>query len=502
MQAQHKISDEEAFKKLEPLWRKEFRNTSEKRAYVLALLTALLLPATLIDLTGEVQNRTLLIASRLLPPALIIMFALGQKFLKFPYQLTYYVIVIGAVTAITVRTTTADLGNFLSTIGTTFLMLGILISIRYKDALFLAIYAIFIHVLVYFFLYAGHIPLNSSGLLVVVALSVIFVLLVKFRYENLRRNYLNNMLISLQKEEIEEQHKALIDLNEEINQQKEEILAQSNKLEQNNLALKETLATLSKKNASITASLNYAKRIQEAMLPTSETIRRYYPESFVFYKPRDIVSGDFYWIGKVGNRIVFAVGDCTGHGAPGAFMSIMATTLLTQIIEVEKITQPAEVLRNLHLKIRSGLKQTETRNRDGIDISVCTYEPTQKKLSFAGAHSHLFYLHKQEIRKIKGDKMPVGGRQKEQIRLFTNHALSTQAITTCYMFSDGYQDQFGGPEKRKFMNQNLRTLLLKNSTKSFGEQKEQLRDTLENWIKEGNEKQIDDILVVGFTVSH
>lgn len=258
---------------------------------------------------------------------------------------------------------------------------------------------------------------------------------------------------------------------------------------------------IEKKNNDITASINYAFRIQDSMLPDVDKMQRLLPSLFVLFKPRDIVSGDFYWCAEKEGKIVIAAIDCTGHGVPGAFMSMIGDSQLHQIINTDGITSPDVILNKLHLRVRSALKQGETQNRDGMDMAICTIDPYRKIMDCAGAKNPILYIQDGILTQIKGDKMPIGGDQKEDQRIFIKHTVKLDKTTTVYLYSDGYQDQFGGPEGRKFMTPKLRELLFANYEKPFAEQHKILDITFEAWKNDiANNHQTDDVLVIGFRI--
>jgi serine phosphatase RsbU (regulator of sigma subunit) len=276
-------------------------------------------------------------------------------------------------------------------------------------------------------------------------------------------------------------------------------------LEQSNQALAEQKEVTESKNRNIMDSIRYANRIQTATLPSPESLGELLDDGFVLFKPRDVVSGDFYWLWHQGPQVLIAAMDCTGHGVPGAFMSMKGDALLNQIVNVEGITQPDKILNLMHHYIRQSLRQKERHNNDGMDGTICLIDLEKRTLTFAGAKNPLFFVQNGEGRLIKGDKMPIGGVQRELeallttdlTRLFTPHTIDISVPTCFYMFSDGYQDQFGGPKKRKFLGKNLQELLLTLHQQPMAEQKRRLDETIENWRAAGNERQIDDILVIG-----
>ncbi len=304
--------------------------------------------------------------------------------------------------------------------------------------------------------------------------------------------------------QLETKNAQLIASEEELKMNAEELRSVNEQLEiSNQLMLKrneqlnQQKLLIEKKNADIQASINYAQRIQEAVLPDPEFIREKLQESFVFFKPRDVVSGDYFWFNTVKNKTIIVAADCTGHGVPGAFMSLIGHNILNELILQYEVTSPDEILNNLHLRVRQVLKQDETQNRDGMDIAICVIEdkPDKKILHFAGAKSNLYLAWDNELEVIKGDIHPIGGEQKEIERKFTCHSIEIQRNVTFYLASDGYHHQFGGPNNRKFMLSRFRQLLFEIKDMPPNQQIEVLETTLNNW--KGNEQQLDDILVIG-----
>ncbi len=261
--------------------------------------------------------------------------------------------------------------------------------------------------------------------------------------------------------------------------------------------VEERTQELAQKNKDITSSIQYAKRIQLAILPPLEQIFKYFPQSFILYKPKDIVSGDFYWFGvKDGKKIIAAV-DCTGHGVPGAFMSMIGHNLLNQIISENGITQPDEILNALHRGVQAALKQgtNVVDTSDGMDVAICCIDTKNETLAFAGAYRPLFIVNGEKFSKIEADKNPIGGSQLDADRKFTAHTVKINKGDTFYMASDGYADQFGGEKGKKFMVKRFNELMLAMQPQSMEEQCKTLDQTFENW--RGTYQQIDDILVIG-----
>lgn len=273
-----------------------------------------------------------------------------------------------------------------------------------------------------------------------------------------------------------------------------------------NLAIYTTIAIqnaqvfrqLQQQKNDITASIDYAKQIQKAMLPTREEIASHFVDSFVFLKPRDIVSGDFYYLTTNGSKIMLATVDCTGHGVPGAFLSLIGNDILDSIILQEGITEADKILNRLHQKIRKALRQYDTSNRDGMDISLCVIDKEQQKMDFAGAKTSIIYIQQGQMERLKGNTTTIGGEQRENERIFYKQTIDISVPTTFYIYSDGFQDQFGGEENQKYMAPRFREFLYSIHELPMAEQKNALEDELRTWKKDSG--QLDDILVVGVKV--
>jgi serine phosphatase RsbU (regulator of sigma subunit) len=256
-------------------------------------------------------------------------------------------------------------------------------------------------------------------------------------------------------------------------------------------------------------SIVYARHIQTAMLPKVESIRNNFNDCFVLFRPRDIVSGDFYWFHSKNHRAIIAAVDCTGHGVPGAFLSMIGNDLLHKIVTFKGISEPDKILHQLHMEMRYTLRQKESGNEEGMDMAVCTIHQVPQyfqdlfgkpRIEFAGAKNSLVYIQHGEMKEIKGNKAPIGGYLYEEELEFTKHTIDISVPTTLYMFSDGYQDQFGGKNKRKFMVTRFRKLLLEIHEQPMSEQEKILTTSLEDWMGEGEHSQVDDILVMGIQI--
>ncbi|OJJ18882.1 hypothetical protein BKI52_25270 [marine bacterium AO1-C] len=297
-------------------------------------------------------------------------------------------------------------------------------------------------------------------------------------------------------------NKLLTEKSKELETANGELQAANKEIQTMNKKLSKTLDTVEHQRDDILSSIRYAKRIQNSILPRENYCNHVLPTHFIFFKPRDVVSGDFYWLSKINQKVILAVADCTGHGVPGAFMSMVGNDLLNNIVKDKKVDQPHLILNQLHKEVRQALHQDETNNRDGMDITLVSIDTTNKKLEFAGAKNPLIYVQNGQLNQIKGDQMSIGGEQLEGERIFTPHEIDITPPTTFYLFSDGFQDQFGGPKGRKFLTHRFRELLFEIHDQEMAAQHTTLEQTLNDWMnyKEQQLGQIDDILVVGVKV--
>lgn len=255
------------------------------------------------------------------------------------------------------------------------------------------------------------------------------------------------------------------------------------------------LYEIEERNKNISNSIAYGKYIQNAIISISEKNLKYLPEHFIVNLPKDILSGDFYRLYKVGKNLIIAIMDCTGHGVPGALMSILGITLLNEIVLHDHIIQPDKILESLRHKIIQALghKRGIDNFKDGIEGSVICYDSGSKKLQYSGSFRPLIFLHKAEIFDIKADRIPIGFY--EVTGKFTIHEIDIEKNDTIYLFSDGIIDQFGGPKNKRFMIKHLKGILLGNQNKTMIQQKEILIKELNHW--KGDLVQTDDILVLG-----
>lgn len=254
------------------------------------------------------------------------------------------------------------------------------------------------------------------------------------------------------------------------------------------------------KNKEIVDSINYAKKIQQAIIPTKAEVRRLFPESFILLLPKDIVSGDFYWIAEREHFIFIAVADCTGHGVPGGFMSMLGTALLNEIINDKMMHEPADILDLLRLKIILALRQSDhaNENKDGMDIALLRIDRRYSQAVFSGANNSLYVAGREKLTELKGDKRPVGFSFDQENEQFTQQSFRLEKGDVLYMFTDGFPDQFGGPLGKKFKHRQLESLLLEIHGKSMEEQHRSLLETHVQW--KGSLEQVDDICIVGLRI--
>lgn len=287
-------------------------------------------------------------------------------------------------------------------------------------------------------------------------------------------------------EQLTENNKSQIERNIEL----------ENKVLERTLEIKEQTKIIAEKNKDITDSINYAKRIQQAILPPEESGELKFP-MFIYFKPRDIVSGDFYWYEFRDNKLIIAAVDCTGHGVPGAFMSMVGTTLLNKVVNDLGQTLPSQIMKQMDINILESLKQRGdiSSNRDGMDMAICTIDSSKRELIFSGASRPLYLVRNNELTEYKSSIFSVGGYLAGNEKVFEDAYINYQSNDMIYIFSDGYADQFGGEKGKKFMSKNMRLLFSRIASLPLDEQKSEIHSNLIAWM--GSLKQVDDILVIG-----
>ena len=297
----------------------------------------------------------------------------------------------------------------------------------------------------------------------------------------------------------------LLEANDELKEQSDKVILFNNELAQQAEELQIQSEQLEYANKYTTDSIKYALRIQEAILPSSSDLQAIFGKDniMVFYSPKDIVSGDFYWARQVGDKKIIVVADCTGHGVPGAMLTMIGENLLNNIILEKEITEPAFILDALQVYFSTLFAGNIHNIQDGMDVCISKIDYKTNKLHFAGARNSLFYIQKGMAKPIKGDKMSIGqsktGREKNDKELnFTPFQIDISVPTTIYMHTDGFQDQFGGKENRKFYSKNLRKLLLEIHDEPMPKQRTYLKRVFMDWCD--FTKQTDDVTLVGIKI--
>ena len=363
-----------------------------------------------------------------------------------------------------------------------FIGVGMLVLWELKFSLLLGITTIIANIL--FYLLNSKLSIDEfliNGGLITLSVVVFCIFLIRTRY---RLTY-NDIKIRL---ELERSKKVIEQKHEEVVLQKVEIQSQKD--------------TLEAKNREITDSINYAKSIQNALLPSEEKFNSNFKDSFVLFKPKDIVSGDFYWVYSKNDIVYYVTADCTGHGVPGGFMTMLGLSFLDQIITVQNVQDPADVLNLMRNKIINALNQSGkvVENKDGMDITVCCLNKIKSELIYSSANNDLYIIRNNKsmpdgklFLEFKANRQPCGYSHVN--KPFTSHNIPLQEGDCIYTFTDGFADQFGGPKGKKFRYKQFEQMLQKNSHLDFQAQKKLLNTATDNW--RGSLEQVDDILVVG-----
>lgn len=281
-------------------------------------------------------------------------------------------------------------------------------------------------------------------------------------------------------------------LEQKVIERTEEVVRQKSEIERKN----EELEILYKQ---VTDSIHYAKRIQDAILPTANTVKTLLRDSFILFKPKDIVSGDFYWVEGKNNLVYFAAVDCTGHGVPGAFMSLVGHNILKDIINNSNAVKPGEILDRMREGVVNTLKVDDSgkQAKDGMDMTLCALNYDTMELQYAAAFNPLYIIRNGELIQHQANKFPIGSFVGDKMN-FDNHTIQLQKGDQIFIFSDGYADQFGGPSGKKFMVGNFRKLLTQIAPLDSATQKQKLDETLLTW--QGGQEQVDDVLVIGVKI--
>ena len=303
--------------------------------------------------------------------------------------------------------------------------------------------------------------------------------------------------ITAKKQAEERLLKALADLDHANKELTNLNLRLEEAVEERTMELKHEKELVEIQHKEIRESIQYAKRIQTSILPSMKQVKMAFEESFIYYAPKDIVSGDFYWFEQCGGKSLIAVVDCTGHGVPGAFMSIIGYTQLNEIVGDNCITSPGTILKELDKRVKFALNQNNKKDKyskDGMELGIICYDPELQEIEYSGAMRPLYMIKKGELHIVKGNKFSIGGASKRKKEFITTR-IKIERGDSFYLFSDGYPDQFGGPQGKKFMTKNVGDMLRGIAHLEIGEQESIVSNTISDWMKD--EEQIDDILFIG-----
>ncbi len=335
----------------------------------------------------------------------------------------------------------------------------------------------------------------SGGIIIAVLLLVLLV----FMFISAKKRKTANGILAQQKHRIEEQHKLVLEKNIELEHQSEMLRHAVSKISEINDEMHYYSQIVEAKNDSITAGLNYASRIQNALLAPKGLLKSLFSDSFIIFQPRDIVSGDFYFFEKTEHKIYLAAADCTGHGVPGALLSMLGMQGISEIVAKNPLIKPNELLRELDTFFIKSLQQHSTKTTDGMDIALLVYEPEKKLIEFSGARNPLIHVKKGEMSKLKSAKFSVGGDNFGREKEYPLHQIQlSDEKNYFFLYSDGFQDQFGGADNRKIMSKNFEKMLLEFSRYSCAEIEQKLMTYFEKW--RGINTQTDDVLVIGICI--
>ncbi|MCS7018374.1 MAG: SpoIIE family protein phosphatase [Cytophagales bacterium] len=477
---------------LEPEWQNEYRRIGKLYATWGGWLAALFYPLGILSQWHVPKENELLWWFMMLFPTPVILLTLAlQRILKFRHEIVFEVVAVALFTSAAYRPNCIDWVPYLVSNIICFIAAAVMtilypvifvINFTYIIGINILFFALFCKQPIINFFVSNEFP----GFFVVGILSFSISI---FRYYILKSNFMNSLMLKITLRQLDEKNKSLEIAQAELLSQQEEILAQRDFIATQN-------SELEQKNRMITDSIRYAQRIQQAMLPLSEAMRAVFPEHFVVYQPRDIVSGDFYWLQEKDHYIFLAAADCTGHGVPGALMSTIGNSLLEQTVVEHGITTPNAILSEMRMLVQKALKQRETANKDGMDIALVRIDKAKKELVFAGARAPILIVQHNTLLYTRGDLTDIGGDDYAN-KHFTNHYFSFEQPLVFYLFSDGYQDQFGGPNNKRFGIKRLKELALQVHALPMEQQKQIFIETLNHWQAQSMQPQLDDIMLIG-----
>ncbi|HET8859528.1 PP2C family protein-serine/threonine phosphatase [Marivirga sp.] len=493
---------------LNEAWKAEYRRIGHIYARWGAVLVIFLFPlSTIPELSIEKSNIYIWYIFRYGPSVVVgVVFLLHQKY-RFSHELLFEIIAFCLFTSVAYMVDCNDWMTYLISMVTVFLTSAVLVILRpfFFVINFFAVFILQILVHTYFCDVGILDYFLMKGVNILIVVGVTTFSIAGFRYYIIKNNFMHRVALQEAHFELQERNQSLMKVqkdlrfkSDQISEQNEELKVQKEEIQSQRDAMQSQKEFIERQNRDIIGSIRYAQRIQSAMLPTDAYLKKMLPKSFVLFIPRDIVSGDFYWAAEVNGKKILAAIDCTGHGVPGAFMSLVGDTNMNQIVLQEGVVDPAEILNKLHIGVSNYLKQSETENEDGMDAAIVVIDDKEKTIQFAGAKNPLVIINdNQKVEIIKGDSMSIGGKRKSKIENnFLTHSVEYNLKNSFYIFSDGFQDQFGGPHDKKFMVSKLRKLLQEISVKDFNDQRYILKKQFEDW-KYGF-SQTDDVLLIGF----
>jgi len=406
---------------------------------------------------------------------------LSKKLTGFSIYTTMFILVIGISIQNAYMWSVMDLANLQKhAFAYMVLFIGVGMLVLWEIWYSIIIVAITIISNIIFYLVNSKLSVDEftiNGGLLVLTVAIFCIFLIRTRY----RLTMNEIRIRLQLEKsnqrIEQEHAMVLEQKKEISLQKD---------------------ILQTKNKEITDSINYAKRIQSAIIPVETRFNAFFKDCFVLFKPKDIVSGDFYYIIEHNKKIYYITADCTGHGVPGGFMTMMGISFIEDIIENNHTIDAAEILNILRDKIITTMRQTTIgqENKDGMDATLCCVNLETLEMNYAAANNSFYIVRNNELLEFKADKQPCGYFPEQ--KPFTSHTIKLQKDDFIYTFTDGYADQFGGPKGKKFLYKQFEELLMKNHKQAADYQKNELLNAMTKWM--AKEEQVDDILVIGVKI--
>jgi len=484
-------------------WARYLTYRASRRVDIMTVAGIIVYPFSLVDIDHvPLGEKYIFVLVRLLPSVVLTLALVLFRLKIIKHTPLYYLLTLTIFTASSYRVNDTDIVNYILLNANVFVLSGILSLINFKHILITSVVGFIINVIAYFTLYAESIPLHQAGLFLMFCLVLMNLIMNRFRLNAEIKSFLSTEVLKKKNDEIQESRDELLKLTVEVLTQKEEITKQRDRLQHKGEALTLALEDIAKKNRDITESIQYAKKIQEAFTPNDEDLSKAFQDFFILFKPRDIVSGDFYWFKQVNHIKVFSVVDCTGHGVPGAFMSVIGETILNYLVSIRKMTEPAAILQEMHDEIVRTLRQHVTKSLDGMEMSLCCIDDRSKEIRFAGAGLPIIFERDGELEFIKGDRMPLGGAMRFGNRVFNEKLLKYNKRAKIYLYTDGFTDQLGGVEGQKYKTVQLKAAIAKIRQLPMNQQKTSLEKELVNWMKKSKTAypQVDDITLVGLSL--